>query len=53
MEIYMNYENFTEAQTSDLDQLFCTMKGNVTFAIMNSTNINTVSRNHSLKQGPI
>lgn len=43
MEIYMNYENFTDTKTSELDQLFCTIKGNVTFVMMNSTSINTVS----------
>ena len=43
MEIYMNHENFTETRTSGLDQLLCTVKGNVTFVMMNSGNIETVS----------
>jgi len=43
MEVIMNYENFSENRVSDHDQLACAIKGNVTFMMMNQTNIDYVN----------
>ncbi len=45
MEIYLNYENFTETKTAEVDQLLCSLKGNATFVLMNSTNVDTLVAN--------
>ena len=43
MEVIMNYENLSENRVSDYDQLVCALKGNVTFVMMNQTNIEYVT----------